>query len=53
MIDCADCVVLLPDWRESDGTRLERDYAEKIGKEVVVADQGRIDEFLEKMEMGR
>jgi hypothetical protein len=50
MIDCADCVVLLPDWRESDGARLERAYAEKIGKEVVVADQGRIDEFLEKME---
>ena len=49
MIDCADCVVLLPDWRESDGARLERAYAEKIGKEVVVADQGRIDEFLEKM----
>ena len=24
-------------------------YAEKIGKEVVVADQGRIDEFLEKV----
>ena len=50
MIDCADGVVLLPDWRESDGARLERAYAEKIGKEVVVADQGRIDEFLEKME---
>jgi hypothetical protein len=50
MIDCADCVVLLPDWRESSGARLERAYAEKIGKEVVVADQGRIDEFLEKME---
>ena len=53
MIDCADCVVLLPDWRESSGARLERAYAEKIGKEVVVADQGRIDEFLEKMERGR
>lgn len=50
MIDCADGVVLLPDWRESDGARLERAYAEKIGKDVVVADQGRIDEFLEKME---
>ena len=50
MIDCADCVVLLPDWRESSGARLERAYAEKIGKEVVVADQGRIDEFWEKME---
>jgi hypothetical protein len=49
MIDCADCVVLLPDWRESSGARLERAYAEKIGKEVVVADQGRIDEFLEKV----
>lgn len=49
MIDCADGVVLLPDWRESDGARLERAYAEKIGKEVVAADQGRIDEFLEKM----
>lgn len=49
MIDCADCVILLPDWRESSKARLERAYAEKIGKEVVVADQGRIDEYLERM----
>jgi hypothetical protein len=46
MIDCADVVVLLPDWQESAGARLERAYAEKIGKEVVVADQRRIDEYL-------
>lgn len=46
MIDCADVVVLLPDWQESAGAQLERAYAEKIGKEVVVADQRRIDEYL-------
>ena len=46
MIDCADVVVLLPDWVESAGAKLERAYAEKIGKEVVVADQDRIDKLL-------
>lgn len=50
MIDCADVVVLLSDWQESAGARLERAYAEKIGKEVVVADQRRIDEHLANME---
>ena len=50
MIDCADVVVLLPDWQESAGARLERAYAERIGKEVVVADQRRIDEYLANME---
>lgn len=53
MIDCADVVVLLPDWQESAGARLERAYAEKIGKEVVVADQRRIDEYLSNMEEQR
>lgn len=46
MIDCADVVVLLPDWVESAGAKLERAYAEKIGKEVVVADQDRINKLL-------
>lgn len=48
MIGCADVVVLLPDWVESPGAKLERAYAEKIGKEVVIADQDRIDEILQE-----
>ena len=37
-------------WRESAGARLERDYAEKIGKEIVMAEQGWIEEYLERVE---
>lgn len=34
MIDSADAVVLLPDWEISPGARLEKTYAEYIGKNV-------------------
>ena len=42
--------VLLVCWRESAGARLERAYAEKIGKDIVVAEQGWIEEYLERAE---
>jgi len=42
--------VLLVCWRESAGARLERAYAEKIGKDIVVAEQGWIEEYLERVE---
>ena len=36
MIDVADLVVFLPDWRSSKGARLEQAYCEYIGKETVL-----------------
>ena len=42
--------VLLVCWRESAGARLEWAYAEKIGKEIVMAEQGWIEEYLERAE---
>jgi len=42
--------VLLVCWRESAGARLEWAYAEKIGKEIVMAEQGWIEEYLERVE---
>lgn len=32
MIDCSECVCLLPDWEQSEGAKLERQYCEYIGK---------------------
>lgn len=32
MIDTADCVVLLPDWADSPGARVEYEYCHYIGK---------------------
>ena len=34
MIEQADIVAFMPGWEESDGCRLERDYAEYQGKEL-------------------
>lgn len=34
MIEAADCLVVLDDWQESTGARLERDYAMYQGKPV-------------------
>ena len=34
MIDTADCVVLLPDWTDSPGARLEAEYCLYTGKRV-------------------
>ena len=34
MIDTADCVVLLPDWADSSGARVEYEYCRYIGKRV-------------------
>jgi hypothetical protein len=35
MIDVADAVALLPNWKDSKGAREEREYAMKKGKEVI------------------
>ena len=37
MIDCADVVLLLPDWKDSKGAQLERAYCEYIGKKFLYA----------------
>ena len=34
MIDAADFIVMLPEWRKSRGARLEASYAEYVEKEV-------------------
>lgn len=38
MVDCADCVILLPNATESEGAMLEKNYAEYIGKFVLHID---------------
>lgn len=35
MIDVADAVAFLPNWKESKGAREEREYAMKKGKEIM------------------
>lgn len=36
MIDCADEVAFLPDWTQSKGAQLERQYCQYVGKPVSV-----------------
>ena len=38
MVDCSDCVILLPNASESEGAMLEKKYAEYIGKTVLKLD---------------
>ena len=40
MIDVADKVALLPDWRESKGAQLEMQYCSYTGKEAFLFDEG-------------
>ena len=40
MLDCADTVYLLKDWKESEGARIELAYARKVVKAVVEAPAG-------------
>ena len=35
MIDVADLIVFLPDWKESRGARLEMKYCKYVGKKIV------------------
>lgn len=35
MIDQADAVIMLPNWTESKGARLEREYAKYQGKTII------------------
>lgn len=35
MIDVADVVFFLIDWRESKGARLERHYCDTVGKQII------------------
>ena len=35
MLDCSDMVFMLPNWKESEGARVENAYAEKVGKKIV------------------
>lgn len=41
MIDCADCVLMLKDWQDSRGAKIEYAYAKYCSKSIV---------FLEDME---
>jgi hypothetical protein len=34
-VDACDVVVLLPDWRYSDGAQVEVDHAKKLGKQII------------------
>ena len=38
MIDAADAVFLLPNWKDSLGAKLEKAYAEYQGKEIIYAE---------------
>ena len=35
MLSRADMVVFLPDWQESRGARMEHEYCEYVGKEII------------------
>ena len=47
MIDTADVVYFMPDWRYSIGATLEHTYAEYIGKEIRYLPGGDADELEE------
>lgn len=43
MIDCADAVVFLPDWNQSEGAKLEYQYCKYIEKETVLLDEAALE----------
>ena len=49
MLDSADCVVLLPDWCQSIGARLEHAWCEYTGKPAVVWEKGMDADLVAKM----
>ena len=40
MIDTANAVAFLPDWRNSMGAKLEHEYCEYIGKRIIYLEEG-------------
>lgn len=42
MLSVADMLVLLPDWKDSPGARLERAYAEYVGMEIMTTERWEI-----------
>lgn len=43
MVDDADMVFLLPEWENSKGAKLEKAYAEYIGKGVTIVKKGSLE----------
>lgn len=39
MIDCADCVYMLSNWRESGGAKIEHEYGVYQGKEIIYEEE--------------
>jgi hypothetical protein len=35
LIDCCDCIYMLKEWKDSNGARLELNYAKCKGKEIL------------------
>lgn len=51
IIDCCSMVVMLPNWKDSEGAKEERRYAKEKGKKIYYLINGRLEEeyHIEKM----